>query len=426
VIISQLVKGRSERANLFAHAFTISGWLSGVGRHAIDICARIGLALDYSSVPRQLDTLCKMLMADARALGQGLRIAFNFDNMQTSASIHVEQRPGAPPRMLVGTVMMIYELRGVDDTNEDDLRLQPILDNINRLEELSFSKHVQPCEETMGWILEEQAKMLVHMLLDFSPAFSIDSRRCKYKKDDALQYASVLPPPSNFKNKSYTLLVTDTAENTREGVIEFSNAMIRGAARIRCDGETNFESMKNPQVAPGGLHYLMNAVWCSLDHHRGDARDHGSLQSFITLLDKKRHNSEHPDFHAVKSTQLQVLYGLALSAFKLECDHDDLDAFAATEPSADQLLGIARTIIQKHASDPTLADHKAGDALKLNVKLMFRDFLLIAQMEASIKSGDFGRVKKLLGLFTIVLRCWGAELRPGIAPISLQLARHLA
>ncbi|KAI0312337.1 hypothetical protein OF83DRAFT_1020455, partial [Amylostereum chailletii] len=36
-----------------------------------------------------------------------------------------------------------------------------------------------------------------------------------------------------------------------------------------------------------------------------------------------------------------------------------------------------------------------------NTQLMFRDFLLIAQMETSIKSRDFGHVEKLLGLFTI-------------------------
>ncbi|KAK7027180.1 hypothetical protein R3P38DRAFT_2527329, partial [Favolaschia claudopus] len=64
--------------------------------------------------------------------------------------------------------------------------------------------------------------------------------------------------------------------------------------------------LEHLQPAPGAFHMELNLAWMILRVHRGDAREIGSLQYFISLLAKK---NPKPDFETLFSLLEQVLTG---------------------------------------------------------------------------------------------------------------------
>lgn len=363
-------------------------WAAGVPRQTIDICAKIGLSIDYySSLGEAHVAIAEGCLEQARQVARGLH-SFCYDNMQTSTSIHVEQRPDGPPRVLTGTTMIIYKLR---NATPEACELQPIIDRRNRLEEITFEDHVCPSHASLTSIHASQALHLVKILLQFSPAFA--SSAPEYRSSTFLQHLPVRPPPAGWKTEQFPLQTTTTAENTtdknmevwREAYVEqmkmnviedlgkyaipsindqATNSNIRGAQARRRDDISPFTRFDTVQLAPGMFHVLLNSSWYILNLHRGSAEDHGSLESFFKLLDKTRHGSEHPDYHALKATETQVLFGLTLHAWKVECGFPTLEAFAASNPAPQTLIEIAHKIRQNHAFYEDLTTRKAIGGLE--------------------------------------------------------------
>ena len=60
-----------------------------------------------------------------------------------------------------------------------------------------------------------------------------------------------------------------------------------------------------------------------------------SLSYFFTVLDCSRPGCEHPDYHTLLGTLMQILQGIVLNAWKAECGHTSLVAFAASNPTPD-------------------------------------------------------------------------------------------
>ena len=62
----------------------------------------------------------------------------------------------------------------------------------------------------------------------------------------------------------------------------------------------------------------MNLIWALLQNHRGTTNDLGSLSHFFLILDSEKTclRGEHPDYHTLLSTLMQILDGLLLNVWR--------------------------------------------------------------------------------------------------------------
>ena len=111
----------------------------------------------------------------------------------------------------------------------------------------------------------------------------------------------------------------------------------------------------------------LNLVWALLHIHRGSLAEPRSLTYFFALLEKTQLGGEHPDYHTLLAALTQILDGLILNAWRMECNCGTLSEFAARRPSPKDLLNMAGTIIQCYATliqkgnKTTAEDSDSGD-----------------------------------------------------------------
>ncbi|KAH9169151.1 hypothetical protein EDB89DRAFT_1854773, partial [Lactarius sanguifluus] len=86
-------------------------------------------------------------------------------------------------------------------------------------------------------------------------------------------------------------------------------------------------------LAFGSFHLAMNLLWCVLETHRGTVKQMGSLTQLFAILEKTRLGGEHPDYHTLLSALTQILHGLVLNAWQIECDYSSLAVFAKAGPT---------------------------------------------------------------------------------------------
>ncbi|EPQ52821.1 hypothetical protein GLOTRDRAFT_46819, partial [Gloeophyllum trabeum ATCC 11539] len=219
-------------------------------------------------------------------------------------------------------------------------------------------------------------------------------------------------------NKFIEVTYFDQLGFTSEELCEFAiptindqatNSRIRSAKALRRGDVNAFTRLEPFQVAPGLFHLQMNLIWALLHVHRGSLNDEGSLSFFFTLLERTRLNGEHPDFYTLHSTLMQILDGLILSAWELECGYGSLAEFAASAPSKEKLREIAVRILKKHGDVPALAKPDDNtipetDTKRCNVQLLFRDLSLVAVLDNAISEGDWGRIEDMLGTLAAMFR----------------------
>ncbi|KAI0261462.1 hypothetical protein BC834DRAFT_845591 [Gloeopeniophorella convolvens] len=388
VIICQIAKHRSQKAQLFALAHGITQWAARAPKQCIEICSKLGLSSEYSGLSDAHESLCRHSMAAARDAARGPHM-FCYDNIHVATSNYVEQRPGARPKVTVGTTLILEA------------------------------------------ILDHQAIHLVEILLRFAPEFK--TLAASYLESPLLKHPPRRAPPEGHHTVQHPLQTTTTNEASIEGNIEVfreayetqlgmdavcdlgqlaipsindqaTNSNIRAAQARRKHDVTSLDRIDMVQLAPGLFHVLLNMSWSMLGLHRGNAEDYGSLESFISLLGKKRHASEHPDYHALKATENQVLFGLTLSMWKSKCAPGTLQEFANSAPDVKTPLTMAEEIFVQLSNGTDVADSAEGptvDQTARSVRLMFRDLLHFYTLHEAVKSGDFGRVELFLGHLAI-------------------------
>lgn len=82
----------------------------GSSRKTIDLLARCGLSPAYDTLHKAHTTMADGQIRRACLVARGPHM-IGWDNIQVSTSIHVEQRPLAPPKVQSGTTAIIYPLR---------------------------------------------------------------------------------------------------------------------------------------------------------------------------------------------------------------------------------------------------------------------------------------------------------------------------
>ena len=177
----------------------------------------------------------------------------------------------------------------------------------------------------------------------------------------------------------------------------------------------------------------MNLIWALLHVHRGSISEPGSLSYFFALLDRSRLGSEHPDYHTLLVTLMQILDGIILNAWKVECGHPSLSVFAASDPTPNELCDIAEKIMHNHATPPhdlpkrknydsmlhstqakdVMDDSQAGqasdDMAQRNLQVLTQDLLFVRELVCATSGGDFGRIEDMLGYLTMIFRGAGSN-----------------
>jgi hypothetical protein len=110
-----------------------------------------------------------------------------------------------------------------------------------------------------------------------------------------------------------------------------------------------------------------------------------------------------------------VLSGNILTYWKSETGRS-LPEFAATKPSATQLLKHAQNLYDTWVSNTVLrrasgtpGEEGTGDDVQQNTILLNRDFLLFFELSSAISSGDFGHVEILMGTLTMMFAGAGCK-----------------
>ena len=91
----------------------------------------------------------------------------------------------------------------------------------------------------------------------------------------------------------------------------------------------------------------MNMIWALLQNNRGTMSNLGSLSHYFSILEKTHLGGEHPDYHPLLWTLMQILNGLILNAWETECK--SLEDYTKSKPHPDEILWSAHIILNKYA-----------------------------------------------------------------------------
>ncbi|KAG2737658.1 hypothetical protein P692DRAFT_20788007 [Suillus brevipes Sb2] len=438
IIITQLAAQRSHHSLLFSAPFTLFCWTNGVSRQTIEALHKCGLCISFTSLLKLLERLADQCVRRAQWIARGPHVMC-YDNINISTSIFVEQRASAPAKVQSGTFAILYEVR---NGNPAHMRLTPILQRAQAASDLMFNADVRPTYDQTASYYQQLRVHVVNILLE----------HCSYFKNLAtLPYHDRRKLPVGYRTKQYPLRTSTIDESSISGNMavvndvyinqlkmthnelsdraipsfndQSTNARIRGAKALRTQDINPFTQLQFIQLGFGLFHLCLNLVWALLHVHRGSIHQIGSLSYFFALLDRTRLGCEHPDYHTLLSTLLQILRGIILNSWKVECGYDSLAALASSKPTADDLLRIADTILSNHATpvyEPSSLKKKKQSALHSddtdiddmahrNFHLLTRDLLYVLELVTAISDGDWGRVEDILGSLAMVFRGAGSN-----------------
>jgi len=191
-----------------------------------------------------------------------------------------------------------------------------------------------------------------------------------------------------------------------------TNAHRRGAKALWAKDVNSFTHLQFLQLGPGHFHLSMNLIWVLLHIHSGSINQPGSLLYFFALLDCSQLGCEHSHYHTLLSTLFQILKGIILNAWQVECGATSLASFASSKPSPGHLLGLADKILQLHTmplsglplskKQQQSAQAQRVDYANQNLKILMQDLLYVLELVEACTDGDFGRVEDILGSLAMI------------------------
>lgn len=375
-----------------------------------------------------------MCVAEAAEVARGPH-AHNFDNVNISTSIFVEQRTSGPAKVQSGTFAIIYKLF---NASPSAMELEPMTARAKIAPDLTFNGDIRPTREQLASFNKNILIHVIKTLIKFCPDFKKYSDTTTYPK---LQHQARRKLPAGHKTECYPLRVSTINEATVDNqplVVadsyeqmkiphedlenraspsyndQFTNAKMRAASARRRDDVNDFLRMAVWKLGPGFFHFAMNHMWSELSIHRGSLQDLGSLTHLFAVMDKTRLGGQHPDYHSLLQALTQIFQGMVLNAWRLECEHSSLAAFAESDPNEDDLLRIAQKIISEHATPSPKTDSTDGedtetDIPRENVKILLHDLSHTMELVGAISDGDIGRIEDMLGKFAMMFRGAGSN-----------------
>lgn len=435
-IVGQLITRRSQQNLAFAGPMSLFFWKNGCSRQTLEVLYSAGLAKSYPTILGIVESLANYSIEEARIAARSPDgYLFGYDNINMLTSIFVEQRSSAPSKVQSGTHAIIYPLR---NPNRDALKLAPILLRARTAEDLSFEEDIAPTLEQMENSMHQFKAYVVRVLCRYHEDFK------GYANIEALQNKARRPLPTGYKTRQFPLKISTIDESTISGNIavlhdthiiqldltheqlsdlailsindQATQARIRGAKALRARDVNPFTRIQCFQLAIGLFHLTLNLVWALLHVHRGHVSREGSLSHWFAVLEKTRLGSPKPDYYALLTAMMQIIDGLLLDTWRIECGYPSLSAFAKSKPTPEHLLALADKILADHATPLEKTQKKDDDSRDLlddkvhqNTRLLIHDLLYVAEVTRAISSGDWGRVEDILSKLAMIFRGAGSK-----------------
>lgn len=422
----------------------------------------------YRSIVKIIAALASHAIEDARRVAAGPH-SLAYDNINISSSIFVEQTPSAMSKVQSGMFGVIYKLF---NASPEHMRLAPMMKRLKESKPLTMAS-LRPSIEARTSYHSQTMVNIAKILMKYAPGFD------KYQTHPILQNQPRHQLPKDLKTKFFPTRASTIEEASIKGNLlvhediyvvqlqcnpedlnefaipsyhdQLTNARNRGAQLLRSKDITAWTRRELFQLAFGVFHLIMNLIWCLLHIHRGTINQSGSLTHLFAILDKVRLGAEHPDYHTLLTALTQVLEGLILNAWRKECGFPNLEEFLKSNPSPEQILEIARTIIKKYATpdeptpptekprkprntsntdmptnpkeqdsdssdgsesdldDDAPATPRSGDTINENIVRLTRDLLYVVELVRAVSDGDFGRVEDILPDLACIFRGAGSN-----------------
>ena len=316
--------------------------------------------MSFVSITHIIDALAEHSLEEARKAVRIRPHALAYDNINLSTSIFVEQTANTPNKVQSGTFPLIYELMSA---KLEDMKLEPILSRLKNSSPLKMSD-LRPSKKSLESFIAQSTVNVVNRLVKYVKGFDY------LKNNPLLQHPERRPLTKGHKTKYYCLCASTIEEASVQGNIlvhddvycvqlkldtddpiinlqaiptindQLTNARIRGAQEMRAQDVSSWEQHRIFQIAFRVFHLVMNLIWALLQNHRGTTNDLGSLSHFFLILEKTRLGGEHPDYHTLLSTLMQILDGLLLNAWRTE--YGSLEDYAKSKPGPEAAITAKR------------------------------------------------------------------------------------
>lgn len=373
IIMAQIHFLRSRCSAKVPIGLGLQSWACGTSKQMIDVLHRTCLTVSYTSISSMVEALAARSIERAKDASV-LPHALTYDNINISSSIFVEQGPNAMSKVQSGTFAVVYELL---NARAEDMNIGPLVDNLQQSSPLDLTS-LRMTPQAAESYASQTAITIIRILSKYVNGFEIQLT------DAYLQRPQRRPLPLGHKTVFHPLRATTIEEASIDGNLlvhddvylvqlghspdnlnnmaiptindQLTNAHIQGGQHLRHEDVSPWERREIFQLGFGSFHLAMNLLWCVLETHRGTLNQTGSLTHFFAMLEKTRLGGEHPDYHTLLAALTQILHGLILNAWLVECAYPSLDDFAKANPTPTDLLLCAHLIIQKYASPGPICD----------------------------------------------------------------------
>ncbi|KAJ7241230.1 hypothetical protein B0H12DRAFT_1024317, partial [Mycena haematopus] len=402
-ILGQIISRRSQQApdllTDFAGPLSLMWWASGCSREAMEILCHIGLRKNFDTTQKLIESTGNYCIQDAGVLAQGPDgYLFNYDNLNLSTPIFVEQRSSAPAKVQSGTYFIIYPLR---NPNPAALDLPFLLLRAQNAPNLEFNRDLCPTLDQSTSTHHQFCSYVIRVLCRYEKSFA------DRQKDPALTSPPRCPLPPGYKTPQCPLKICAIEESSIK-----SNLAVHVESHIN-QLRLSYAQLTRPiwQLGMGLFHLCLNLVWAVLNVHRGHVNHNGTLSHLFVILEKTRLGGQHPDYHSRLAALMQVLGDLLLDAWRIECGHPSLSAYAASKPSAADLRSKAATILYNHGTPIRTPATVSGpsDTVRENTRRLIHDLLYVCEATRAISEGDFGCVEDILTTLGMMFRGAGSK-----------------
>ncbi|KAJ7814577.1 hypothetical protein B0H13DRAFT_1664692 [Mycena leptocephala] len=352
IVTQQLLYQSSNCCLAFQAAFGLFLWATGSARQTIDAAFRRGLSVGYDSVLKHIGLTADGSMDNTIKMAEKPH-SFNYDNMNISISIFVEQRGArGPAKVTSGTFGILYGLR---NATWENMLIEPIMKRFLACTGLEFNRDIRPSLDALHSYHDQLVIVVIQSLGQYVEDLG-------YIAGDAnLQHSPRRPFPVGYITPQGATRASTTEEATTRGNLQFHDEVY--VDQPQRDPESlnvnAWERREIFQLGFGLFHLCLNLVWAILHVHRGSVKEEGSLSYFFLLMEKARLGNDQPDYHTLLAALMQVLDGLLLNAWMRECGFPTLKSFAKSRPTPEILCEIAARIVTDYATpmpDATISD----------------------------------------------------------------------
>ncbi|KAF8067913.1 hypothetical protein FPV67DRAFT_1494199 [Lyophyllum atratum] len=359
--------------------------------------------------------------------------------------LHLERAP-APDgsKKLSASVLTLCHARS------QDMLLDPIIDRrVEVSKGLNYSiNDMLPNKEQRASILHQAALLAVQTLTTHAAGFK------RYADHPLFQFPRRRPLPKEHRTRTVAVASTLGAQYTparhvaliREAYLTklnlkadtfhdraipcindaATNNSIRRAQTSFMGSSTPLPYLYSLQLGPGLGDILKKMVKQVIKNHCPDPTSRGGLAGLFRVVNKSHLGLARPQDHEAALSALDsILRSSFLDCWRINCGYRSIEEYAASNPTPEAILALAKKIIIKHAKrvipkqpdrfpddsqySDELSDEGETDMVYRNHRLLTRDIIYIILLKSAIRDADFGRIEEFLGVIAVSLMGAGME-----------------